>query len=123
MPNSASATSLVPLRANRPFCRSVNHCEDKLTPASCQIQWASYAAVIIKNTVYEGHERCETCTKSELHKQNFTCEEVGDLFEMTLHKKKYRETRQEHKQDFAMDDKLVISADLKKMVMLIRMDE
>ncbi|GFN94148.1 hypothetical protein PoB_002065400 [Plakobranchus ocellatus] len=40
---------------------------------------------------------------------------------MTLHKKKYRERRQKHKQDSAMDDKLVMSADLQKVVMLIRM--
>ncbi|GFO35800.1 hypothetical protein PoB_006230500 [Plakobranchus ocellatus] len=70
-----------------------------------------------------GHEQCETRSKSELHKQNFACEEVGDIFEMTRHKKKYREARQEHQQYSAMDDKLVMSADLQKVVMLIRIDE
>ncbi|GFO00928.1 dehydrogenase/reductase sdr family member 11 [Plakobranchus ocellatus] len=35
-----------------------------------------------------GQEQCETCSKSELHKQNFTCEEVGDIFEINLNKRR-----------------------------------
>ncbi|GFO06566.1 Cai-1 autoinducer sensor kinase/phosphatase cqss [Plakobranchus ocellatus] len=69
-----------------------------------------------------GHERCKTCSKSELHKRNCTYEEVSDISEI-LNKKKYRKARQEYKQDSAMDDKLVMSTDLQKAVMLPRMNE
>ena len=72
-----------------------------------------------------GHEECEICSAFKLHKTNCNCETVCKvkIFEYICHRRRYREARVEYGNDTAREDKLIMSADLQKVIMLPRMDQ
>ncbi|RUS68512.1 hypothetical protein EGW08_023726 [Elysia chlorotica] len=74
-----------------------------------------------------GNEECEVCEKHKQHSQNCDCEEVCNISDYLLHKKKYRAARAAYKKDAEENHKcagdLKISADLQKVLVLPKIDQ
>ncbi|GFR94559.1 CAI-1 autoinducer sensor kinase/phosphatase CqsS [Elysia marginata] len=73
-----------------------------------------------------GHEECEICSTMAMHKKDCHCEDVCDISEFLGHKTRYRAARKEYQQDSQVnteEKRLIVSADLQKVIMLPRMEQ
>ena len=74
-----------------------------------------------------GHEECEMCENITLHKFNCDCTDICNVWEVwRAHRSKYIVARQEFKTDSKRNrenDKLIVSADSQKVIMLPRMEQ